>query len=153
MSLVPTLLILWLLALLNRAIATPVGSHSPTPTPHATPAVKWVTSTRIVQRTFPRTAGSSAKLSRPFRTLPRTLLLLALALNPMMHRLAPAAHSDLPPLLRIAGVTTMMTLAGKDYSSLTTLMNLASLNPFTTSLRPLRLHVSQMSFFQTLAPA
>ena len=47
----------------------------------------------------------------------------------------------------------MMTLAGKDYSSLTTLMNLASLNPFTTSLRPLRLHVSQMSFFQTLAPA
>jgi len=130
MSPAPTLLILRLLALLSRAVATPVGRHSFTPRPSAMPVTKWVTSALTTPRTFPETAVSLAKSSVLFQTQPRMLLLLALALAPMMLWLAPDACSDLPPLLQIAGVTTTMTLAGKAYSSLTSLTNLTSLKVF-----------------------
>jgi len=118
MSLQPTLLLLWLLALLSRAVATPVGSPSPTPRPFAAPVAKWATSTRIVTRTFPGTAGSSAELSRLFRTLPRMLLLLKSLPTRTILQLAVDVPNDLPPLPLIAGVTDTMTSAGKAYSSL-----------------------------------
>jgi len=146
-GLVPTLLAVRLLALLSRADATLVGKPSPTPKPSATPVVRWVTSTRFVTRIFPETAGSSTKLLWLSRTLARMPLPLIPQPTQTMSRLAVDAPRDPPLLLRIAGVTDPMTFAGRVSSSLTLWTNLTSLNLSLASPRPLRLPLSQMSFF------
>jgi len=153
MSPIPTLLAPRLLALLSRADTTLVGSPSPTPRPSATPVARWVTSTRIVTRMFPETAGSSTEHSWLSRTLARTPLLLMSPPSQTTLPLVVDAPRDPPPLLQIAGVTDPMTLAGRVSSSLTLWMNLTSLHLSSASPRPLRLPVSQMSFFLTLALA
>jgi len=152
-SLVLTLLAPRLLASLSRADVTPVGQPSPILRPCATPVARWATSIRSVTRTFPAAAGSSTALLWPSRTLARTPLLLTSLPTRTTLRLAVDAPSDLLPLLRIAGVTEPTTLAGRVSSSLTPQMNLTSLSPSVASPRPLRLPVSQMSFFLTLALA
>jgi len=108
-----------LLASLSRAAATLVGTPSPTPRPSATPVARWATFTRIVTRIFPETAGSSTELLWPSRTLARMPLLLTSLPTWTMPQLAVEAPRDPPPLLRIAGVTDPMTLAGRVSSSLT----------------------------------
>jgi len=153
MSPVLTLLVSRLLALLSRAAAARVGKPIPTPRPSATHVERWATSTRTVTRTFPAAAGSSTALLWLSRTLARTPLLLTSLPTQMMPRLAVDAPRDPPPLLRIAGVTHPMTLAGRVSSSSTRWMNLTSLNLSLASPRPLHLPVSQMSFFWTLALA
>jgi len=130
-----------------------VGNPSPTPRPSAMPVARWATSTRIVTRIFPETAGSSTELLWPSRTLARTPLLLTSLPTRTMPRLAVDTPRDPPPLLRIAGVTHPMTLAGRVSSSLTLWTKLTSLSLSVASPRPHRLPVSQMSFFWTLALA
>jgi len=84
-----------------------VGNPSPNPKPSATPVARCVTSTQIVTRIFPQTAGSSTKHSWLSRTLARTPLLLMSQPTRTMHQLVVEAPRDPPPLLRIAGVTDL----------------------------------------------